>query len=196
MVLTLEPTETVVLDKTVWEEAPFGIGASISREEIEELCRQSARRRAENKAVFLLSRRDHSRRELEEKLCREKGRYHPESRQAAAQAVAHMAELGYVNDEAYARRLAERYVQIKLYPRRRAVEALCQKGIDRETAGAAVSELKVDETELALAFLRKKRYTVPQSTDEWQRIAAAMARYGYGSETIRRALALWQGADE
>ncbi len=190
--LTMNDGEGFAVDKTTWEESPYGVGSSLSCEEREALCADSARRRAESKAVFLLAKRDHSRRELEQKLCREKGRYHPECREAAAAAAARMAELGYVNDEAYAHRLAEQYARVKLYPRRRIAEELVKRGIARDLARTAADAVEMDEVQMALAFLAKKRYTVPWNTQELQRVAAAMARYGYGADTVRRALSLWQ----
>lgn len=176
------------IDKTVWEESPYGVGSSLSCAECEALCELSQRRRAENKAVFLLSKRDLSRRQLEEKLCREKGQYCKDKRECAAKAAARMQELGYVNDERYAYRVAEQLARVKLYPSRRIAEELAKRGIDRELARTAAASLELDETELALAFLKKKRYTVPKDSCEAQRIAAAMARYGYGPEAVRRAL--------
>lgn len=189
--LTFDDGSEVSIDKTVWEESPYGVGSSFSYEELEALRVTSDRRRAESKAVFLLSKRDLSRRELEEKLCREKGKYCADNREAAAAAAARMEALGYVNDERYARHLAEQYARVKLYPRRRIVEELMHKGIDREVAREAAAELELDEAQMALAFLAKKRYTVPKDNKERQRIVGALVRYGYSSEVIRRALNAW-----
>lgn len=191
VLLTFDDGSEAELDKTVWEESPYGVDSSLSRAEVDALCALSQRRRAENKAVFLLSKRDLSRRELEEKLCREKGRYCADNREVAAEAAARMVELGYVNDENYAHRLAEQLARAKLYPRRRIVDELMRKGIARDLAHEAANALELDETEMALAFLRKKRYTVPKNSNEVQRIAAAMARYGYAAEVVRRALRVW-----
>ena len=191
IVLTFDDGSEVSIDKTVWEESPYGVGSSFSYEELEALKATSDRRRAESKAVFLLSKRDLSRRELEEKLCREKGKYCADNRESAAAAAARMEALGYVNDERYARHLAEQYARVKLYPRRRIVEELMHKGIDREVAREAAAELELDETQMALAFLAKKRYTVPKDNKERQRVVGALARYGYSSEVIRRALGAW-----
>ncbi len=176
------------IDKTVWEESPYGVGSSLSCQEVEALGELSERRRAENKAVFLLSKRDLSRRQLEEKLCREKGRYCKEKRESAEKAAARMEELGYVNDERYAYRVAEQLARVKLYPPRRIVDELIRRGIHRELAREAAASLELNEIEMALAFLKKKRYTVPKDSGEAQRIAAAMARYGYSAEAVRRAL--------
>ena len=191
IVLIFDDGSEVSIDKTVWEESPYGVGSSFSSEELDRLTATSERRRAESKAVFLLSKRDLSRRELEEKLCREKGKYHAENREAAAAAAARMVELGYVSDERFAYRLAEQFARVKLYPRRRIVEELMHKGIDRELAREAADGVDLDETQMALAFLAKKRYTVPVDNKERQRIVGALARYGYSSDVIRRALNAW-----
>lgn len=191
MQLTLDSGESVLIDKTTWEESPYGQDSSLSHDQLEALRTASDHRRATSRAVYLLSKRDLSRRELEQRLCREKGRYQPEKRELAVETAAQMEAYGYVNDAAYAARLAEQYTHARLYPRRRVVQALLQKGIDRDIAYQAAEGVCVDDAKLALEFLRKKRYTVPKESKEFDRIAAAMARYGFAGEDIRRAMRRW-----
>ncbi len=183
--------EEFLIDKKTWEESAYSVESSLSEDQLEELIRESNHRRAQSRAVYLLSKRDFSRRELEQKLCRERGRYIPENKELAQQTAAHMEELGFVNDTAYAARLAERYTTERLYPRRRVVQKLLEKGIARQIAEEAVSALDTEDEDLALEFLRKKRYTVPSEQHEAERIAAAMARYGFAGEVIRRAMRRW-----
>lgn len=183
--------EEFLIDKKTWEESPFSVDSSLSEDQLEELMRVSDHRRAQSRAVYLLSKRDLSRRELEQKLCREKGRYVPENKELAQKTAARMEELGYVNDAAYAERLAERYSREKLYPRRRIVQKLIEKGIHRTLAEEASAELETADEDLALEFLLKKRYTVPKEQHEADRIAAALARYGFVGEDIRHAMRRW-----
>jgi len=189
--LLTDTGEEFVIDKKTWEESAFSVDSSLSEDQLEELMRVSDHRRAQSRAVYLLSKRDLSRRELEQKLCREKGRYVPENKELAQQTAARMEELGYVNDAAYAERLAERYSREKLYPRRRIVQKLIEKGIARTLAEEAVAVLETADEDLALEFLLKKRYTVPSEQHEADRIAAALARYGFAGEDIRRAMHRW-----
>ena len=122
--LVLDGAEDVRIDRRVWEESSCGIGSSLSEEGLEALLARSRRTRAKEKALFLLSRRDYSKKELFDRLSRERGRRHPERDEAAAETVQRMEELGLVDDEAYAARLAGEYIR-RLYPRRRAVQELC-----------------------------------------------------------------------
>ena len=184
--LVFDNGEEMLIDKGLWEESPFGVGSSLSRLQVEELLESSQKRRARNKAIYLLSKRDYSRKELEQRLCREGGRYVADNREAAKEAAAAMEEYGYVNDQHYAERLARRFCLEKCYPRRRAEQALCEKGIARDLAAEAVSLIEQEDWQLALEFLHKKRYTVGKDTD---RAAAAMVRYGFSHDAVRRALA-------
>ncbi len=186
VVLVLDNGEEFLIDKSIWEESPFGVGSSLSRSQIEELLTASQHRRARNKAIYLLSKRDYSRKELEQRLCHEGGRYVADNREAAKKAAAAMEEYGYVNDKNYAERLARRFCLEKCYPHRRAEQALCEKGIARDIAAEAVKTIEQEDWQLALEFLRKKRYTVGNN---YERAAAAMVRYGFSHEAVRRALA-------
>ncbi len=187
----MDTGEEFTIDKKTWEESPYRVDSSLSAEQLEALLTESDHRRAQSRAVYLLSKRDLSRRELEQKLCREKGRYVAEKKEVAQQTAAYMEELGYVNDAAYAARLAERYSAERLYPKRRILQKLQEKGIARAIAEEAVATVETEDADLALEFLRRKRYTVPNEQHEADRIAAALARYGFGGEDIRRAMRRW-----
>lgn len=186
--LVLDGAEDVRIDRRVWEESSCGIGSSLSEEGLEALLARSRRTRAKEKALFLLSRRDYSKKELFDRLSRERGRRHPERDEAAAETVQRMEELGLVDDEAYAARLAGEYIR-RLYPRRRAVQELCGRGIGRELAEAAVDGMGTADADLALALLRKKYYNKLRDADGRRRIAAALARQGFSYEDIRYAFA-------
>lgn len=193
--LCLDTGTEILVDKKTWEESVYTTGSSLSQEELDALLSESDHRRAKSRAVYLLSKRDLSRRELEQKLCREKGRYVAENKDLARQTAAYMEELGYINDAAYAERLAVCYSNERLYPRRRVIQKLKEKGISRDLAEQAVAVIEKTDDELALEFLVKKRYTVPKEQVDADRIAAAMARYGYAGEDIRRAMRRWMEGD-
>jgi len=163
----------------------YTVGSELSENALETLLAASQTRRAREYALYLLSVRDYGEKELCRKL-REKG-YTEE----AAETAARMSELGLVNDEVYARRLARDCRLRKLYARRRTVQEITAHGILRETAQYAVEYVdeaeNLNDLQQALALLEKKRYTIPVTLAERQRGTALLMRYGYDGSTVREA---------
>lgn len=182
--VTWDDGEQTDVYRPTWDTFGYTVGDSLREEEREALLRQAAEERAKEYAVWLLSQRDYSQTELSRKLRQKVGK---EKAETAAQ---RMEELGLVNDERYARRLARDLCLRKHYPRRRAVEALAAKGIDRDTAKAAVEETNSDDVQQALALLEKKWYTATCDEKKRLQIRDSLIRYGFSYETVRAATAL------
>jgi regulatory protein len=172
----------VILDIRTFEESSYEIGSSLSEEQLDDLINLSNQRRSREKALYLLSLRDHSRKELEKKLQRE-----TDSITAEATA-ARMEELGLINDDQFAKNRARDLINRKLYPSRRAVQELCALGVNREIAQNAVDSLECDDVQQALALLKKKYYNRTINKDNYRKMAAALSRYGFSGDAIRRAL--------
>lgn len=174
-----EPGQTV--DARTFDESPYRVGSEIGDGQLEELLAASETARARDKALWLLSHRDYGGTELRRKLQKDA------DAQRAQAVVDRLTELGLVDDDRVAGQLARELCLRKHYPRRRAVGALCARGIDRETAQRAVEETGSDDVEQALALLRKKCYTTLDSESARQKALAALQRYGFDYETVRRA---------
>lgn len=183
--MTLDDGRDYMVDKHTMEDSVYTVGSEMDEEQLSELLAASASRRAREYALYLLSVRDYGEKELCRKL-REKG-YADE----AAATAARMCELGLVNDEVYARRLARDCRVRKLYSRRRTVQEVATHGIARELGQYAVEAVdeaeNLNDLQQALALLEKKRYTVPVTPSERQRATALLLRYGYDSATVREA---------
>lgn len=179
--LVIDGEPAVTVDVRTWEESPYKVGSSLSEEELKSLLDESGKRRAKEKALYLLSLRDYSRAELERKLQPEAGA------QTAAETAARMEELGLLDDEAYAERLARELIGRRHYPRRRACQELCARGIGGETARAAVEKVDSDDVRQALALIRKKYYN-RLNEETRPKTMAALARFGFSGEVIRRAV--------
>ena len=186
VLLVLDGEPAVTVDSRTFDESPYRAGGVIDDDQLRELLEAGSRRRAREKALYLLSMRDHSRGELEQKLRQTAGA------QAAEETAARMEELGLVDDEAYARRLARDLLARKHYPRRRLAQELTGKGIDRalaeEAAAEAMEEAETDDGQQALELLRKKYYNRLYDENARRKTAAALARYGFGGDAVRRAM--------
>ena len=155
--------------------------------QIEELRKKSETRRALDKAMDYLSLRDHAAGELYQKLCRKFDAH------SAAYAVARAGELGLLNDAAFARRRAVELLR-KRKSRREIMNDLNAKGIDRDTAAAAMEELFAEtedgeSPELATArALVERQYAAKLAAGKRDQVAAALARRGFSYAVIREVL--------
>ena len=183
--LELDGEPAMTVDKRVLDDSPYKEGSEIDDEQLFALLETSKRRRAREKALWLLSGRDYAAGELIEKLTPEAGEV------VAAETVAVLQEQGLIREEAYARRLAQELCLRRHFPRRRAIQELTRRGIDRELAEEAVLEIDSDDFQEALALLEKKRYTDTDKQKLRQKVTGFLARQGYDFSTVRRVWEAW-----
>lgn len=185
-----EDGETAQIDRRTFDESGFAEGSTLSEQAWESLLEESRRRRARETALYLLSVKERSRAELQEKLRQEAGA------ELAEETARQMEALGLVDDTSYAERLAEDLRRIRHFSCRRTEQELRHKGIDREVAAAAAAAVDTTDEEQALALLRKKRYNKECDEKIRRRMADLLARHGYDYETVRRALEQAEKAEE
>ncbi len=188
--LVLDGADGMTVDRSTFDESGYRIGSDLTEEQLERLLTDSATRRAKEKALFLLGRRDYARAELQKKL-------EQEAPPAVAAGVAErLTELGLLDDAAYARRLARHLSEYKGYPRRRVEQELLRRGIEWELAHRAAAEPEQDDTQRAVTLIRKKYAGKIGDRDARQRTAAALVRRGFSYDTVRQALEAVADADE
>ena len=159
-------------------------GDVLSEEELQELVERSDARRAQEKALYLLEHRSHSKRELTEKIARTAA-----SRQAAQAAADHLEEIGLVDDRAFAETYARELFQRKRYGARRVRQELARKGIDREIIDQVLALYEDQDPGEAISLVLERRYPQWRQDERVRRRAvAALQRLGYSYEQIRSAL--------
>ena len=169
------------LDTQALLENRFDVGRDISDEDLKEMIELSNERRAKEKALWLISYRSHSKKELKDKIRRTC------DDTSAEKAVERMEELGLVNDEEYARQFARKLLLQKKMARRAAMLEMGRKGIDKETAEAALDEVGVDYRE-NIRYIIEKKYRDIGDEKIKRRAVAALQRLGYGWDDIRAVL--------
>ncbi len=170
----------------------FGVGKGSRFEpgELEALRARSDQRRAESRALELLSAREHAERELARKLERS---FDPET---AARAVERMRALGLTDDARFARRYAEEMIGRRGKSRREVEQKLYEKGVPRETAQAALDGCEADER-AALRALIDKKYRLKLAKPDGRRLVyAALLRRGFPPGDVREALESFEGQPE
>ena len=180
--LTIEGGEDVQVDVRTFDESPYREGADITEEQLNALLAASQYNRARERALYLLGLRDYACKELEQKL------YTEATPEIAAAVVERLREVGLLDDERYAARLARSLSEGKHYPRRRIEQELRRRGVDLLTAQTAAEELDGEDFEQALALLERKYYNKLNDPDDRRRVTAALARRGFSYGAIRRAM--------
>ena len=126
--------------------------------------------------------RAHSKKELADKIARAEF-----DREAAQRAADRMEELGLIDDEDYARRLAQSLFGGKHFGARRVKQELRRKGIADDVIEAVLAEFSTDrdETEESIRAILERKYPGAWTDEKVRRRAvAALQRYGYGFEEI------------
>ena len=158
------------------------IGAELSDTELDRLLVESDLAKARDKACDLLSYRDHSARELVDKLMRKF------DRDTAESAVERLTELGLVNDAEFARKYAAELSETKGESARSVARRLFEKGIDRDTVEETLAELPLDEG-AKLDLIIEKKYTGKLGTQKGRdSVFSALQRRGFLCSDIRAAL--------
>ena len=158
-------------------------GEEWSGEEYEAFCQGVLLPRAKRRALYLLTKQDRSRKNLYEKL--RAGGY-PE--EICEEAVCYAESYHYIDDIRY----AENYVKFhqEKKSRRRVLEDLLKRGIEKDIAEQAVSENYGSNEKEQMYHLMEKRHYIPDKAGQKEK--ASMYRYllgrGYDPSDIRAVL--------
>lgn len=168
----------------------FDVGCEITDEALHACVLDSDRKRCKDKAMWLISFRDHSRKELLDKLRKD----YPGD--VAEAAVDRMEELGLVSDERYARRYTADLINLKHLSERGIRQKLREKGIDRDLIDLILEETEVDEDEQIRTIIEKKYAGKLGDEKIRRRAAAALRRLGFGYSSIKSVLAEYTDIEE
>lgn len=170
------------LDKLTLVQAGVEEGNALSPDDLDKLSGMAEDFKADDRAMTILSLRDHSKEELRRKLARIVGE------EEAERTADKMEAIGLVNDERFAEQLAEELLDRRLFGADRAVYELTRKGISRESAEELVSRLDAEPQARILRFLQKKYPGAFNDEKVRKRAVAALMRNGFKWEDIRRAI--------
>lgn len=166
------------LDTQTLIENRFDVGREIDDDDLHRIIILSNEKRAKEKALWLISYRDHSKKELTEKIKR------TSDEQSAEKAVERMEELGLVNDKEFAKRYANKLIFSKHMSKTAASFELSRKGIDRELCEEILNDIDVDERQQIREVIDKKYKNISDEKIR-RRAFSALQRLGYGFSDIR-----------
>ncbi len=174
------------LDTATLAENGIIVGYTLDDDELKELIEKSDYRRAKEKALYLISGRDYSKKQLMDKIKKDS------SEETAEEVCERMEELGLLNDENYARRLAHDLIYLKKLSVKGAKYKLMEKGIDRELCDEILEEFEVDPVEQLTEIIERKYADKLDDEKGRRRTIAALQRLGYSWSDIKSALAEYE----
>ncbi len=177
------------LDTVTLAENGIRVGSELDDDELHQLIEKSDYKRAKERALWLLSGRDYSKKQLMDKIKKDS------SQDAAEEVCERMEELGLVNDENYARRLAHDLIYLKKLSVKGARYKLIEKGIDRDLCDEILDEFEVDEVEQIVEIIERKYADKLDDEKGRRRAVAALQRLGYGWSDIKSALSEFEEND-
>ena len=146
------------------------------------------------RALRLLAVRPRARRELESRLRRAGF----ETAEVSLE-LDRLEEVGLLDDEAFARELAEHHLRVRGSGRRAVAGALAAKGVSRETIDVTLAGLEEEDESaraLEVAKDRARRLTSLRPEAAYGRLVAFLARRGYDGGVSRGAARAALGLDD
>lgn len=178
--------EKYLVDLDVWMLSGLRENVEITSVQLETLMYQSQFTRAKNKAVWLLSRQDYTRKQLYDKL---RGDFDPN---AIDEALTWLHDNGLQDDMAYAERFAQDCINHKKLAPFAIRFELQKRGISRDDADCVVANLEeaFDPQPQIQQILQQKYRNALTDETERRRAVAALQRKGYSYSDIKTALNL------
>ena len=176
------------LDTEVLISHRMDVGVQIDDDKLKEVIDASNIKRAKDKAMWLISYRDHSKKELIDQVAKHS------SYDAAVKAVERLCELGLVNDENFARRYAHDLLFIKRLSKTGAKRKLIEKGIDKYLAEDTVDMIECDTDDNLRAIIEKKYLKNLFDEKGRRRCVNGLMRLGYSYSDIKSVLSEYDEA--
>lgn len=157
-------------------------GTTLDDEELHSIIEASDANRAKERALYLIGYRDHSKKELEDKIRRTC------SPEAAKSAADKMQELGLIDDENFAKNYAAQLQRSKHMAARGIRYKLKEKGIDENTIENVLCQMEFDNTEEINKILERKYPRYAEDEKICRRATAYLQRMGYSYGDIKTAM--------
>lgn len=179
--ISVDGEYALTVDETYFYSLNIKENQEMDSSEFNKIAEKIGERRAYNYAVSLLSRRDHTRKELRDKLAlKDHGQF-------AENVLDKLTEQGFLSDERFARMYIRELVNLKGYGKRRIEQELFRKGVDRELVREVLSETEIPEGRLN-ELINKKYLRYLDTEKGRQKTVNALMRLGYSYGEIKEAL--------
>ncbi len=180
--LLLDGEYKITTDINFWLDNYISDGTQISDEEWEKLVEGINYKKALNKCGDFLSRRDHSVKELRQKLLR------TVDEKSADKAINRYLEAGYLDDDRYCRSLVDYLYNVKKYSVSHIKQECYKRGIGSDIVSLALEDFELDNVATISQLIEQKYMSKLQQENGLQKVIAALQRKGFYYSDIKTAL--------
>lgn len=179
--LLIDNEYQITTDEAFWALNFIKDGTDITEEEWEALVDKINYKKAVDKCYDLLSRRDHSVKELKTKLLRTVDEKHAEK------AIERMLELGYLDDARYAEKLLEYLIENKKMSKNHIKQEMFKRGIPADIISDLLSEAEIDSISSIVELIQTKYRNKLNAENGKEKVIAALMRKGFSYGDIKSA---------
>ena len=179
--LLLDDEYQITTDIDFWADHYFKDGTEITQEEWESLTDSIYYKKAVDKCYDLLSRRDHSVKELKTKLLR------TVDEKNADKAIEKMLELGYLDDEKYARNLVKYLAQTRNMSKNHIKQEMFKRGIPNEIINSVMQDYEFDNVSCVVDLIMTKYRNKLNNEDGNKKVISSLMRKGFSYSDIKNA---------
>ena len=180
--VTLEDHKECNFDIDYWNSTGLHENDELSLENLDFHLKESDYIRAKSRGMWFLEKADYSEKTLYEKIVA--GGI---STTASARAVARIKELGLIDDERLALRLALKMSEANV-SKREAYAKLFAKGIPKHVIKSVLEQTDFDEIAQVNAIIQKKYRAKMNTKEEIQKVYAALIRKGFSYSAVGDAI--------
>lgn len=179
--LLLDDEYTVTTDINFWLDHYIADGTEITEDEWQELLVAINYKKALNKCADLLSRREHSVKELRTKLLRT---VDPVS---ADKAINRYLEAGYLDDNHFCESLVEYLYNVKKYSTNHVRQECYKRGLSSEIINDVLDNYEVDNVETIVTLITNKYLSKLEQERGKEKVTVSLQRKGFSYSDIKSA---------
>ena len=179
--LLLDNEYAITTDSNFWLDHYIADGTEIDDEQWQELVAGINYKKALNKCGDLLSRREHSIKELKTKLLRTVDEV------SADKAINRYLEAGYLDDEHFCASLVDYLYTVKKYSTNHIKQEFYKRGVAGDIISAALEDYEFDNVDNIVSLVEAKYTSKLEQENGKQKVIQALQRKGFSYSDIKSA---------
>ena len=179
--LLLDDEYVITTDINFWLDNYIADGTDIDEDEWQMLVEGINYKKALNKCADLLSRREHSVKELKMKLLK------TVDEASADRAIKRYLEAGYLDDEHFCQSLVDYLYNVKKHSTNHIRQECYKRGIDSDIINSVLESFEVDNIDTIVQLIENKYLSKLEQENGREKVVAALMRKGFSYSDIKSA---------